>query len=181
MYFYLIALDSGPFAPATRAALRGKTPLYMIHFISTLFRFALDTRRTDETDHRSRPNNVPGSLEGSFYALLLAEGYVVGPQIGIIKKYRKAAQRFSPVSRRFWSGLGLGLGFRRGVGSTPVPRSHQERLTARKREKPTAPKIRATRSLGELDDRCPLDVDLSGNICAVKLMLPGGSRTACMI
>ena len=93
---------------------------------------------------------------------------MVGPQIGIIKKYRKAAQpRFSPVPRWFWSGLGLGLRFRRGVGSTPVPRSHQEMLTARKREKPTAPKIRATRSLGELDDRCPLDVDLSGNICAV--------------
>ena len=68
--------------------------------------------------------------------------------MGIIIKFPTAAQpRFSP-------GLGVRVRIRvraKGwVGSTPVPLSDQEVLSARKREQPTAPKIRATNLLGEL-------------------------------
>ena len=60
------------------------------------------------------------------------------------KKNPTAAQpRFSPVSGPFWVWVGARVTARvRGwVGSTPVPRSDQEELSARKRKQPTGPKI----------------------------------------
>ena len=67
------------------------------------------------------------------------------------KKFRK---RRSRVSRPFLVGVGVRVRVRvrtRGwVGSTPVPRSYQEVLSAREREQPTAPKIRAANSFGNL-------------------------------
>ena len=50
-------------------------------------------------------------LQGSFYALSLAEGYVVFRSMGIISNFPKVAlPRFSPFLARFGSGLGLRLG-----------------------------------------------------------------------
>ena len=80
----------------------------------------------------------------------------------------------------FWPVLGLGwdrirvrvrvrvrVGVRaRGwVGSTPVPLSDQEVLSARKREQPTAPTIRAANLLGELAPRDKLKQALLKTYC----------------
>ena len=73
----------------------------------------------------------------------------------------KAYFQKRPFLARFGSGLGSGIELRRAtvrvrfsvrewVGSTPAPRSDQEVLSARKREQPTAPKIRPANLLGEL-------------------------------
>ena len=84
-----------------------------------------------------RPNNVVArTLEGSFYALshwLRAMWWSAARNNKYIYKKRRRA-----VRARGW------------VGSTPVPISHQVVLPARKREQPTAPKIRAANFLGEL-------------------------------
>ena len=46
----------------------------------------------------------------------------------------------------------VGVRERGWVGSMPVPRSDQKVLSARKREQPTAPKIRAANLVGELEE-----------------------------
>ena len=95
-------------------------------------------------------------LEGSFQALI-GRGLCGGPQIGIINNFPKAAQPlFSPIPGPFWVRVGVRVRVRvrvraRGwVGSTRIPSSDQELLSARKRKQPTAPKIRAANLLGEL-------------------------------
>ena len=66
------------------------------------------------------------------------------------------------MSGPFWARVGVRVRARarvRGwVGSTPVPLSDHEVLSARKREQPTAPKIRAANLLGELE-RYPLRLE----------------------
>ena len=77
-------------------------------------------------------------LGGQFLRSLIGRGLCGGPQIGIINNFPTTVQpHFSPIAflARFGSGLGsgLGLGLRRWVGSTPVPLSAQEVLSACKR------------------------------------------------
>ena len=70
--------------------------------------------------------------------------------------------RNSRVSGPFWvrfgSGLilGLGLGLVVGLGLRPYLDPTRKCSLARKHEQPTAPKTRATRSLGDLSNRLVL-------------------------
>ena len=54
------------------------------------------------------------------------------------------------ISGPFRVRVGVRVSVRGWVGSTPVPLSDQEVLSARKGEQPTAPNIRAATLLGEL-------------------------------
>ena len=73
-------------------------------------------------------------------------------------KFRRAAQsRFWLVLGPFWARVGVRVRVgdrvrvRVRVGSTPVPRKRTRKcFLPRKREQPTAPKIRATQTLGKL-------------------------------
>ena len=97
-------------------------------------------------------------FEGSFHALI-GRGLCGGPQIGIthtsiryISESGAAAilAQIWPVSGQGLGSTGLGLGG--GLGLHPYLYIDQEVFSARKREQPTAPKIRATNLLGELSD-----------------------------
>ena len=99
-----------------------------------------------------RPNVAARILKGSFLRSLIGRGLCGGPQIGIMKIYiwktnvAAVLVRFGP-----WLGSRLVVGV--GLGLRPFLDPTRKCLLARKREQPTAPKIRANRLLGKLFSR----------------------------
>ena len=100
-------------------------------------------------------------LGGQLSRSLIARGVCGGPQIKKINTFPKAAQpRFSPISGQLWVRAGgrdrvrvrvrAKVRARGWVWSTPGRLSDHEVIPAGKRERATAPKIRAANLLGEL-------------------------------
>ena len=128
-------------------SLRDLLVVYLQYLRQRFLRFARGSFSTRQPAYLTVAGRV---MDGWFLrSLLSAEGPEIGPTI----QYRQASSAASRVSRpflaRFGPGLGLGFGLRGWGVRLYLSMPPRKCFPAREREQPTAPKIRATKSLGE--------------------------------